>query len=306
MKTKLIVFKTFLIVFLIQFTSVKVEAQELSGSGYSAKTKKNCRYGRYTIGRAKGRCRSFKNWCKLRGNRNKKSCNRKAKTNKKKSVKRLNNSQRSCQKYGRYKSSGNCRTLAGWCKLRKNKNKSACRGSFSGSSSSAKGKNIKTKGGVFPLKKCYGLKNDGGAGHYGARRRGVNGAHTGVDWYAPKGSAVRSPWSGRVISSSYNSITGNIVVIQHDDGRVTRALHLNAKSVKAGQRIRAGQNIGTVGNTGNARHQHSHLHFEVRKGPYRPCSKKEVRRKQCGLTRRYGRAQNPSRIFPGCQWDSKR
>lgn len=58
---------------------------------------------------------------------------------------------------------------------------------------------------------------------------------------------------------------GKFVAIRHADGYVTLYAHLDTLAkLKIGQQVARGTNIGTVGNTGNARRSGTHLHFEVR------------------------------------------
>ncbi len=106
---------------------------------------------------------------------------------------------------------------------------------------------------VKPLKKSthvsgYGMR--GGAFHIGA------------DYAAPKGTPVYAAASGTVIKSKSNyGGLGEGIVIKHAKGLVTWYGHLNSRSVRAGQKVKAGDKIGTVGSTGNA--TSNHLHFEV-------------------------------------------
>lgn len=277
-------------------------ASELS-SGRRNNKKDKC--GPYGRNRLTKKCRDLEQYCRLWKNKRKKACKRK-KAVKKNKVKRKKNKpnteKRSCFKYGRGSISKKCRNLTEYCALSKNKKNTKCKAIKVVKPQKSGGKSIKIKGGVFPVAKCYGLKNDGGLGHYGASRKGKPGAHTGVDWYAPRGTAVKAPWAGKVIVSTKAAVTGGLIVLQHKNGSITRYLHLHRRSVSAGQSVRKGQNIGTVGNTGNAHKQHPHLHFETRTGPLRRCKKG----KRCSLSYRYGSPRNPQKTFNNCNWDSKK
>jgi murein DD-endopeptidase MepM/ murein hydrolase activator NlpD len=87
-------------------------------------------------------------------------------------------------------------------------------------------------------------------------------AHHGLDVIVPQGSAVYSPAEGtveQVVRSSKGD--GNVVVIRHSGGYSTRYLHLAEVFVSAGQRVRRGGKIASVGMSGNA--YAPHLHYEV-------------------------------------------
>jgi len=89
--------------------------------------------------------------------------------------------------------------------------------------------------------------------------------HRGIDVGAPRGSPVIATNPG-IVAYSDNGVRGygNLLVIVHDDGSVTLSAHCQAIYVFAGQRVRAGQVIGEVGDTGMARG--THVHFEYRYG----------------------------------------
>jgi murein DD-endopeptidase MepM/ murein hydrolase activator NlpD len=93
------------------------------------------------------------------------------------------------------------------------------------------------------------------------------GGHSGADFTAPEGTAVRAVHSATVIiggAGDYDTY-GNHVVLNHGDGTYTLYAHLSSISVEAGQSVAAGDVIGAVGSTGNS--SGPHLHFEVRTDP---------------------------------------
>lgn len=88
--------------------------------------------------------------------------------------------------------------------------------------------------------------------------------HAGIDFPAPKGTAVLSAGYGKVTFVGEKSGYGNLVEITHSTGIVTRYGHLSAFLVKEGQIVDTGTPIARVGSTG--RSTGPHLHFEVRLG----------------------------------------
>ncbi|MFG2517894.1 transglycosylase family protein [Streptomyces sp. NPDC048527] len=91
------------------------------------------------------------------------------------------------------------------------------------------------------------------------------GYHTGVDFAVSTGTTVKAIAAGHVVSAGWGGSYGYEVVIRHADGKYSQYGHLSALSVKAGQRVVAGQRIARSGSTGNS--TGPHLHFEVRTGP---------------------------------------
>ncbi len=101
---------------------------------------------------------------------------------------------------------------------------------------------------------------------FGIRRdpfTGLKGYHTGIDIAQPVGAPVRASKDGVVKFAGWSGGYGLCVFIKHQFGYETVYGHLSSVNVKEGQKIKAGQLIGKVGNTG--RSTGSHLHFEVRK-----------------------------------------
>jgi murein DD-endopeptidase MepM/ murein hydrolase activator NlpD len=85
--------------------------------------------------------------------------------------------------------------------------------------------------------------------------------HPGIDISTPQGTPVQAPADGVVVIRGLRGAYGNAVVIDHGYGVVTRYAHLAAFNVRPGQRVRRGDIIGFVGNTG--RSTAPHLHYEV-------------------------------------------
>lgn len=85
--------------------------------------------------------------------------------------------------------------------------------------------------------------------------------HPGLDIATPMGAKVQAPADGVVVSTGLKGSYGNAIVIDHGYGVVTRYGHLSGFNVRPGQRVRRGDVIGFVGQTGRA--TAPHLHYEV-------------------------------------------
>ena len=89
--------------------------------------------------------------------------------------------------------------------------------------------------------------------------------HTGIDLSAHSGTSVYATGDGVVefagASSSEYAGYGVVCLINHGYGYKTLYAHLGKVTVKAGQRVRRGEQVGVVGSTGLA--QGAHLHYEV-------------------------------------------
>lgn len=86
--------------------------------------------------------------------------------------------------------------------------------------------------------------------------------HTGVDFVGATGTPIHSAGDGIVYVATYSSTGyGNQVIIDHGFGYKTRYAHLHRISVNEGEKVKRGQIIGTMGNSG--RSTGTHLHYEV-------------------------------------------
>jgi murein DD-endopeptidase MepM/ murein hydrolase activator NlpD len=113
---------------------------------------------------------------------------------------------------------------------------------------------------------------------YGATYFGELSTHTGVDLGGARGAPVLAAADGEVLWTGFGLYRGRLdpndpyglaIAILHDFGYdglplYTVYAHLESSRVWRGQRVEAGETIGTVGDTGHA--SGAHLHFEVRLG----------------------------------------
>ncbi|MDH3732607.1 MAG: M23 family metallopeptidase [Gemmatimonadota bacterium] len=97
---------------------------------------------------------------------------------------------------------------------------------------------------------------------FGASRDAGRRSHHGVDIFAPRGTPVLAVSEG-VVSRVGDQRLGGKVVWVRDNARGTSQYyaHLDEQLVERGRRVQAGDTLGLVGNTGNARTTPPHLHF---------------------------------------------
>jgi murein DD-endopeptidase MepM/ murein hydrolase activator NlpD len=85
--------------------------------------------------------------------------------------------------------------------------------------------------------------------------------HKGVDIANRKGTAILATADGIVSFAGQKGAMGNIVVIDHGHGLVTRYAHLSKALKKRGEAVKRGDIIAQMGNSG--RSTGPHLHYEV-------------------------------------------
>jgi len=125
------------------------------------------------------------------------------------------------------------------------------------------GKVITYDGGIFkfPLASFTRISDD-----YGNRIHptlGVEQFHNGVDFAAPKGTAIYAAYDGVVVAATYSASMGNYVMIDHGSGLYTIYMHASTLYVSKDDVVARGDTIAAVGSTG--RSTGNHLHFSVRK-----------------------------------------
>jgi murein DD-endopeptidase MepM/ murein hydrolase activator NlpD len=112
-------------------------------------------------------------------------------------------------------------------------------------------------------------------GSYDVDADEFSGDHCAIDLKAPIGTPILAVKAGTVTEVSYDKLLGNFVTIRTPNGNVWLYGHLKESIVKKG-RVREGQVIGYVGETGNTYSPHLHLQLNDKSGkpmnpvPYLP------------------------------------
>src|SRR5687767_2010004 len=99
---------------------------------------------------------------------------------------------------------------------------------------------------------------------FGASRSSGRREHQGIDIFAPRGTPAVAAADGWISSTTPNALGGNVVWLWDSArGHTLYYAHLDRQAVSAGQRVRKGDVVGFIGNTGNARTTAPHLHFGI-------------------------------------------
>lgn len=137
-----------------------------------------------------------------------------------------------------------------------------------GGSSSIGNYPVSSKGMIFPLQYSNAYINYGWYGY--PNHKGIDIITSGATGNT-YGKEIRAAADGVVYSAEYHYSWGNNVYINHGNGVYTRYAHCSSIVVSAGQKVKQGDIIAYVGNTGNVSpkptsptdKRGSHLHFEV-------------------------------------------
>lgn len=106
--------------------------------------------------------------------------------------------------------------------------------------------------------------------------------HRGIDLAAPVGSPIRAIASGTVVFADPYGGYGKLIVIKHGGKLTSHYAHCSSVKVRTGERVRAGQIIGTVGSSGHSTGPHLHLELRID-----------------------GQAQDPEKFIPGLADEAK-
>lgn len=85
--------------------------------------------------------------------------------------------------------------------------------------------------------------------------------HEGIDVSAPMGAPIVAPAGGIVVRVTKETGYGNVLEVDHGNGIVTKYAHCSRIVVRMGERVKRGQVIANVGNTGLS--TGPHLHYEI-------------------------------------------
>ena len=117
---------------------------------------------------------------------------------------------------------------------------------------------------IFPLKETEIKYISSYFGHRPDPIYKIEKFHSGIDFSAQLGTEAYATGDGVVFDVENNEWGyGNMVTIDHGFGYKTRYAHLQKSAVRKGQKVKRGQRIGFIGNTGKT--TGVHLHYEVLK-----------------------------------------
>jgi murein DD-endopeptidase MepM/ murein hydrolase activator NlpD len=150
---------------------------------------------------------------------------------------------------------------------------------FPGGQSVYPSQTVTTIGGhryACPVEPPYSYVDTWGASRSSGRH------HEGTDIMAPHGAKELAYTDGVISDEHTNSLGGTVLYLRGDNGDEYYYAHLSGYAVPEGTRVRAGQHIAYVGNTGDARYTAPHLHFEVHPGGGAPVNPYPYVKRVCG------------------------
>ena len=123
-----------------------------------------------------------------------------------------------------------------------------------------KARSIDTQYDYFKDKFIYPLEKYIITGVYGSQRI-LNGKprrpHYGIDFHAPEGTPVKAMMDGEVTLAEKDMyFTGGTIIFDHGHGISTLFMHMREINVKVGQKVRQGEIVGTLGQSGRATGPH--------------------------------------------------
>ncbi len=137
-----------------------------------------------------------------------------------------------------------------------------------------KARSIDTAYDYFKNKFIYPIDKYIITGVYGSQRI-LNGKprrpHYGIDFHAPEGTPVKAMMDGEVtLAENDMYFTGGTIIFDHGHGISTLYMHMSEIRVKVGQKVKKGQIVGTLGQSGRATGPHLDIRlnwFDVKLDP---------------------------------------
>jgi murein DD-endopeptidase MepM/ murein hydrolase activator NlpD len=136
-------------------------------------------------------------------------------------------------------------------------------GEVASADSSGRDGGVAYYGHVFPVRGPHGTR--GAIGEFGAPRDGGR-THEGFDIVAACGTPAVAVRDGRVRGAGYDPVLYGNYLLLHGEGEHRSYFYAHLRrppAVHRGERVFAGERVGVVGKTGNARTTGCHLHFEI-------------------------------------------
>ena len=99
---------------------------------------------------------------------------------------------------------------------------------------------------------------------------GIAKMHNGLDFTAPQGTPIYATGDGQITTAGMGTGTGNHIIINHGYGYETEYMHMVRIKARQGQRVKRGEIIGWVGNTGASTGPHCHYEVHVNGNPVDP------------------------------------
>ncbi|MCM1078312.1 MAG: M23 family metallopeptidase [Bacteroidales bacterium] len=118
-------------------------------------------------------------------------------------------------------------------------------------------------GALKPEEWAYPMKGGRVISPFGGKRR-----HAGTDIKTKAGDPVFAAFDGQVVLSGTHYGYGLCIIIRHGNGMETLYSHQSMNQVKAGDWVKAGQQIGIVGRTGRATTEHCHFECRINGRPF--------------------------------------
>ena len=88
--------------------------------------------------------------------------------------------------------------------------------------------------------------------------------HMGIDINGSIGTKIYSPISGKVIYQGFDKKAGNLIIVSHNNGYITKYMHNKKNFVQIGDMVNPDKAIAEMGNSGaSIKNEGIHLHFEL-------------------------------------------